>query len=97
MYVLVNKSMIDRQTSNINGYIRDYRTGINNLKQTVREIGNIWSGSDYEQFVNKMDDFIADLTRLADSLDSYVEFVNQYIKAVSVLDSEYGQKRIALK
>ena len=97
MYCLVNKSSFDKETGAVRGYVSDYWVQVKKARNLVGEIGNIWSGSDYDQFAMKMEGFLDDLEQTGISLDSYNDFLYHYASALEALDTDYLQRKISLK
>jgi len=94
MYVNLEPNNITKQTNNIDSLIEEYNDGVTSVKNTVNDIGNIWKGKDYDQFVSRMDDFTQELTEFERSLESFNKFVSDYIEASTKLDNHYGNKKI---
>lgn len=97
MYVKVNTDSLNKQATKIDSYIQD---SLNDLKQAKEVLGNIpnaWQGSDQKQFNDKTSNFIQNLSKMTNSLQTYNNFIKGYVNAVETLDKYYKNKKIAIK
>lgn len=97
MKIVVSTSTLNNEVTNQNNNIELYYAFVNALEICVEEIGNIWQGTDYDQFASKMTNFNQELKRFGESLESYSNFLNNYSKAVTDVDENYGEKIINLE
>ena len=97
MKVIINNNTLTTETNRIDGFIKDLASETIKLKTLVGEIGNIWKGTDYNQFSEKLLTFCDNLQSLEKSASSYNNYVKTYNNAEIKLDEMYKDKKITLK
>lgn len=97
MKILVNTNIINNTSIRSSESITSIDESIKRIENILNEMGNAWQGNDYNQFITKMNDFIADLKKISASVKSYNNFALGYSGAVNKLDEFYKGKEIVLK
>lgn len=97
MFVNIERDKIKNNTKTIDSSLSDLSGNIRQALDIVSDIGNIWSGADYQDFAYKMEDFKIELKKLETSMNSYKDFVDNYVDISNLLDNEYQEKKISLK
>lgn len=97
MYVYLNSDKVKRETSNIYSNLSEALHGVNDVRNTVNNISMIWKGEEYKQFSNKMNSFIEDINKFEESLETFMNYANNYVSAHEKLDSHYSNEQIKIK
>lgn len=97
MYVLINKDIIKKNTNYIGDEISNYNDGLNDIRNTIDDISNIWQGNDYNNFKSQMDEFIQSLQNIGESLENYKNYLEGYVNASDKLENYYNNEKISLK
>lgn len=86
-----------RLKTNRNIYTNDLVPSIDSLKDTVNDLRNHWKGSDIDYFIEKIEPFLEDLESLKTSLDTYHNYIEGYLNAITKLNKAFSEKTISLK
>lgn len=76
--IKVDHSQFERTASAIDTYIRNHKSKMNSIDNSITALGTAWQGSDYSQLQNEWQqikgaDSISD--KMLKSLDSYADFL----------------------
>lgn len=96
MYISLNGDTVKNKNSEVASKIEDFYNHINELLNTISEISSIWEGSDYDNFLNEMNEFCEQLKRLNKSVEGYRDFVKGYVMTSEKIDEFYKKERIKL-
>ena len=81
-------NIIQTQNNTIQGYINDFSSELQNIKNQVASIGSYWSGDDYELYYKGMNDFISQVENFVKTLDGFHQYVDKYLdNAIEMLDA----------
>lgn len=97
MEIRVYPDIVEREIKNINESIKDYDIGIQNIRNTINEMSQIWKDNNYQYFNDKTNNFLMDLAQIGDILQNYHDFLDGYMNAGEKVDSFYQNKNINIK
>lgn len=95
--ILIDTDIIRNECNGIETNRGHLNTDIAYLKNLITAFGKYWTGSDYDYFVEQMQDFYKMLDDVNASIDSYKEFLNGYCTVVEELHDYYENKKVYLK
>lgn len=90
-------NIIQTQNNTIQGYINDFSSELQNIKNQVASIGSYWSGDDYELYYKGMNDFISQVESFVKTLDGFHQYVDKYLDNHNRVNETYISRDMSLK
>lgn len=96
MRIKVNTDEVKSNVKNMAQYFNNLQAGVNKINSEFTDIGMVWEGSDSTSFMNAAEDYMTALPELQNTIDSYINAINNYLSKVESIDKEYASKIINL-
>ena len=91
---IVNTEVLKSNNSFINSDLDKLNDEIQNLKNSIFDVGNYWQGTDHDFFEKQMDDFLEEVNKFFNYLDEMQIYLSDYVKKVEKIEDKYSSDNV---